>query len=171
MDTKSMNDFDNFMDEANEFDLLFGCIHNFGLDTENELKFNGDAELARIYQQKSDDVLSDFIDIYSQPDVINNNDKNSDSTGFSTIETKPSEDTIQIVSNNAGTKTIHNNVLDTVFKTENNKNNNITRGSSGSVMGTASKTSKTFSLALYTMPKQSSTITTFQETNESRVKY
>ena len=53
-------DFDDLMDEANEYNIFFGFVNDLGLATENELKFNGEVEAAKRYQESS---KTEFIDL------------------------------------------------------------------------------------------------------------
>ena len=55
-------DDDDFMDGVNEYDLLYGYIHDLGLVSQNQLSFNGNVELAMKYDEAS---LPDMSELYS----------------------------------------------------------------------------------------------------------
>ena len=168
-----MNDFDISVDEANEFDLLFGCMHEFGLDAENELKFNGDAEVARKYQENAEngDFLCEFFEMYSQTDACFN-ESPTNSTGSVIIksestprnEINKNEDIIQM-SNNIRSK--NSDVLDSGLRSESESNYSNTVNATAS----AGKTPEPFNLAFYSTPRHPSSLTTFQNLNEPRWKY
>ena len=187
-----MNDFDNFMDEANEFDLLFGCIHNFGLDTENELKFNGDVELARKYQEKADDnnALFDLSDVYDDNQFSTANKESAlnltkgilnDGTMSDIAMNSISNETQALNTTDVNSsekylrkREIPNDIYGVIVKTtrRRRKSKAIVKNQTAAVSTTSvSKVVETFNLPFCSTPKQSSTITTFQETNEPRVKY
>ena len=54
-------DFDDLIDEVNEFHLLYDYVTDFGSISKDELNFNGDVESAKRYEE-NDDTISAFID-------------------------------------------------------------------------------------------------------------
>ena len=66
MESKQSNDGDEIIDELNEYPLLLRYIIDSGLATENDLKFNGDVELAKQYEEN--EAASALVDLYNAQD-------------------------------------------------------------------------------------------------------
>ena len=65
MDSKRYpNNIDDIIDEANEYHTLFDYVTDGKLVTENELKFNGDIELAKKYEDE--EAATALINLYNQ---------------------------------------------------------------------------------------------------------
>ena len=63
-------DFDDILDEVNEFHLLYDYVSDFGLVSGDELNFNGDVESARRYEE-NEDIASLFINF--DDDIVDTN--------------------------------------------------------------------------------------------------
>ena len=78
------NDGDEIIDEVNDYPQLFGYITSCGLNTENELKFDGDAILAKKYAENV--AASALIDLYNTQDSNIDVDNELDAKTVATSE-------------------------------------------------------------------------------------
>ena len=151
-------DFDDLMDEANEYNIFFGFVNDLGLATENELKFNGEVEAAKRYQESS---LSEFIDLYSNFDSsVENSIKGDDKSTLS-------------CSNDSNSICAEGDSLKSHSRDSSNCDNQSGDKSQFMTSSTPSGDVKCemYPLALYSEPKDRSTISTYQQPRETRIKY
>ena len=83
-DDEETNEFDEIIDEVNEYSTLYGYINNCGLVTENELTFNGDVELAK--KHEAIEAASALLGIYNTDETNIDLDGAADGTTEVNIE-------------------------------------------------------------------------------------
>ena len=82
--SSEMSDYDDeIIDTLNEYPTIFNYVTDCGLETENKLKFDGDAELAKKYEEN--EAASALLDLY------NANESNLSTNGYSDAEAKKIE--------------------------------------------------------------------------------
>jgi hypothetical protein len=151
---------DNILDELNEYHSLYDYVTDGKKVTDTALKFDGDAEKARKYQEGSQ-----YLDLYDSDVSVDINGDSAHGNQMSNIQSsidKSAEvETDEESKNTFETDAYSNNVQ--------NSSSMISSNSSNSNGSSRSRINKPFLPILYSQPK--SQPTTFQRPGEPRSKY